>query len=121
MQSEGGHSEAEYVADLTKFAQPFALGFLSTSNLNASARRYAVGGVELWGDYYKAMDSFKIGPKTWEAFRHSLTCAKQAPSGGSVAQLESHAKPIIASDASDVVEMGERENNPYMLVCVRVV
>ena len=75
-----------------------------------SACRYAVGGVELWGDY-KAMDSFKIGPKTWGGFRDDLTRAKQTPSGGSVAQLESHAKPIVASDASDVVEMGECENS----------
>ena len=76
-------------------------------------RSYAVGGVELWEDYYKAMDSFKIGPKTWEAFRHDLACAKQGHSGGSVPRREAHAKPIVASDASDVIEMGERANNPY--------
>lgn len=76
----------------------------------AAIRRYAVGGVDLWGNYYKAMDSFKVGPKTWQRFRQNLACAQQpGHSGGSAPQLETHAKPILASDASDVEEMGERE------------
>jgi hypothetical protein len=125
MQSEGGHSEAEYVFRPYKGCSAFALprlfgfsAFRPTTFLPQCCprlRSYAVGGVELWEDYYKAMDSFKIGPKTWGAFRHDLTCAKQGHSGGSVPRREAHAKPIVASDASDVIEMGERANNPHMI------
>jgi hypothetical protein len=52
------------------------------------------------------MDSIKIGPKTWATFRQNLDCAgqqKDLTGGGSVALL--HAKPLLASEASDVVEM----------------
>lgn len=98
----------------------FALGFSASCPVTSPhccphRCRYAVGGVELWEDYYKAMDSFKIGPKTWEAFRHDLACAKQGHPGGPVPRREAHAKPIVASDASDVIEMGECASSPSMI------
>ena len=53
------------------------------------------------------MDSFKIGPKTWQAFRQNLASAKHHDQTADSQRLEAHAKPIVASDASDVIEMGE--------------
>ena len=73
--------------------------------------RYAAGGPELWGGYYNAMDSIKIGPKTWQTFRQNLAdCGPQAASAGASSPQASHAKPLLASEAGDVAEMGARSS-----------